>query len=280
MSGLSDERKSLGSLLFGQTMGVFETGRYERKYVVTETVAGAIRQFVAAYMLPDPYMSPAEPRGYQIHSLYLDTPQLALYRLTTDGIKNRYKLRLRLYDTSENAPVFLEIKRRASNTLYKQRAAVRKQVAEKLLWRERLGTADLLSPDEKSIRALAEFCERQAQLGADAAVFVSYWREAYVLPHAEGARITFDRQVVGHPYNPSAGLAIPEQSAVVTSSRVVLELKYIGRAPWWMKDLIRSFGLERISFPKYVRCIDALRLAPGLGNAAANVHREYDHELV
>ena len=70
-------------------MGARAIGRYERKYVVSETTAGAVRQFVSAYMIPDPYMNAAEPRGYQVHSLYLDAPQLALYRQTAEGLKNR-----------------------------------------------------------------------------------------------------------------------------------------------------------------------------------------------
>jgi hypothetical protein len=31
-----------------------------------------------------------------------------------------------------------------------------------------------------------------------------------------------------------------------------------------MKDLVSSFNLERVPYPKYVHSIDALRLAPAL----------------
>jgi hypothetical protein len=127
-----------------------------------------------------------------------------------------------------------------------------------------LGTADLLSAGDKSARALAEFCTLQSRLGASGTAFVSYWREAYVLPHAEGARVTFDRQIVGRPYDPSHGLAMPDEGQAVSRHQVVLELKYIGRAPGWMKDVVRSFNLQRVSYPKYVHSVDALRLAPAL----------------
>jgi hypothetical protein len=245
-------------------MSAFETGRYERKYVVTESTAAAIRQFVAAYMAPDPHMEAAEPWGYRVHSLYLDTPQLALYRQTTEGIKNRFKLRIRFYDEVAENPAFLEIKRRAADTIYKQRAVVAKPAGANLLCGGWLGSTDLISPGGKSVRDLAEFCELRARLDAQGTAIVSYWREAYVAPHAEGARVTFDRHIVGRPPSPAAGLVISAPGAVVTTGDVVLELKYIGRAPGWMKDLVRSFGLARVSFPKYVCCINALKRASAM----------------
>jgi VTC domain len=245
-------------------MSALETGRYERKYIVTETTAAAVRQFLSAYMIPDPFMTAAEPRGYEVHSLYLDAPHLALYRQTAEGIKNRHKLRIRFYDPLPTSPAFLEIKTRISDTIFKQRATVSKRSGEQLLCGGMLGMADLVSGSDKSARALAEFCAFQLRLGASGTAFVSYWREAYVLPHAEGARVTFDRQIVSRPYDPGRGLAMPAAGEVVSRHHVVLELKYIGRAPGWMKDLVNSYNLERVSYPKYVYSIDALKLAPAM----------------
>jgi hypothetical protein len=243
-------------------MSAFETGRYERKYVVTEPAAAAVRRFVAAYMTPDPHMDAAEPWGYRIHSLYLDSPYLALYRQTAEGIKNRFKLRIRFYDEDAGSPAFLEIKRRNANTIFKQRAVVSKQAAEHLVCGYRLGPADLIEPGGRSVRDLAEFSELQTRLDAVGTAVVSYWREAYVSPYAEGARVTLDRHVVGHA--PGLGLAISAPGSVVTTGDVVLELKYIGRAPGWMKDLVRSFSLTQTSFPKYVYCINALKRASAM----------------
>jgi VTC domain len=245
-------------------MSAFETGRYERKYLITEPKAAAVRQFVSAYMIPDPYMDASKPWGYQVHSLYLDAPHLALYCQTVDGLKNRYKLRIRFYDQSASSPAFLEIKRRVTVTIYKQRATVTKGAAEHLLCGGSLDARDLISSSDISARALAEFCEFHGRLDARGSVFVSYLREAYVLPHAEGARVTFDRQIVSHPYNPSRGLGLPERGEAISRNYVVLELKYIGRAPGWMKDLVVSCELAQVTYPKYVLSVDALRHASAL----------------
>ena len=53
---------------------------------------------------------------------------------------------------------------------------------------------------------------------------------------------------------------------------MVLELKYNGRAPRWMHDLVTSFGLQRLSFPKYVYAMDALGFDPqGIGSTLRSV---------
>ena len=86
---------------------------------------------------------------------------------------------------------------------------------------------------------------------------------------AEGVRVTFDRHVVGHSYQAGCGLAASARMRrrAVTNG-VVLELKYNGRAPRWMHDLVTAFSLQRLSFPKYVYCVDALRIDPDLARAS------------
>ena len=58
-----------------------------------------------------------------------------LYRQSTTGIKNRYKLRIRFYDEAADSPAFLEIKKRTTETVHKLRAVVAKPAAERLLAR-------------------------------------------------------------------------------------------------------------------------------------------------
>jgi hypothetical protein len=98
-------------------MGALEVYRYERKFVIPEPTALAVRRFVASYLVLDEHMAGEGPDGYRVCSLYLDTPDLALYRRTTEGIKNRYKLRIRFYDDARESPAFLEIKKRTTESL-------------------------------------------------------------------------------------------------------------------------------------------------------------------
>jgi hypothetical protein len=240
-------------------MAAFEVFRFERKYVVTESAAEAIRRFITGYMDLDVYMAGKGPTGYRIHSLYLDTVGLSLYRQTIEGHKNRYKLRIRFYDENPFSPAFLEVKRRTTETIHKLRAAVSKRSAERLLGGGRLKATDLLSVNEASIRALDEFCSRRERLRLEGASFICYQREAYASQTAEGLRVTFDRQIVGQAYSSDCSLALPVQQVPIEPKGVVLELKYNGRIPQWMHDCVRSFRLERSPFSKYVYCTDALR---------------------
>jgi hypothetical protein len=254
-------------------MGAMEIFRYERKFVVTERTAESVRRFVSAYLVPDEHMAGAGLDGYRVCSLYLDTPHLGLYRQSQQGIKNRYKLRIRFYDERPDGPVFLEIKKRTTETVHKLRAIMPKPAAAELVCWGRIDPLSLLSNGDSSYRALAEFCECRNRLNAEGVAFVDYRREAFVSKSAEGVRVTFDRCIVGRRYQYGCGLAVPSESSDPVTKGVVLELKYNGRAPRWMLDLVTTFNLQRRSFPKYVYCVDALRIDPQLAQPLAR--REY-----
>lgn len=241
-------------------MGAMEVFRYERKYLVTERTAAAIRRFVACYLVHDEHMKGQESEGYRVCSLYLDTPHLGLYNQTMQGIKNRYKLRIRYYDEFKYSPAFLEIKKRTTDTVHKLRAVVSKAVAAKLLSGGQIEHADLLANGDASHRALEEFsrcCERLSAVGV---AFVDYQREAFVSQSAESVRVTFDRRIVGHRYYPGCGLETPIEHSLPVTRGVLLELKYNGRAPRWMHDVVTTFNLQRMAFAKYVHCVDALKI--------------------
>jgi hypothetical protein len=237
----------------------FDSGRAEHKYVVSETTALALRGFMKAYLVPDQYMPPESTEGYHVHSLYLDSPAYELYHETKDGVKNRYKLRMRFYDDSREAPAFLEIKTRTTDSIRKHRAIISKQAAENFLNGGSLTPGDLLGGSDKAAYALTEFGMRTNRLAARGSVFVSYQREAYVGLEADGIRITFDRHIIGKSFDPLSGLRMPAEGAAVFPGQVVFEVKYSGPIPAWIRGLIHDFGLQRVSFPKYVHAVDALR---------------------
>jgi hypothetical protein len=138
---------------------------------------------------------------------------------------------------------------------------VRKSACESLLRGDHLSSDDLLSMSEVDLRALDEFCDAKERHGAEGVAYVDYLRVALVSRTADNCRVTFDRQLVSRPFSPLAGLCPPPESTPVEMRGVVLELKYNGRAPRWMHDLVCTFNLQRCSFPKYVYCADALHIA-------------------
>ena len=227
--------------------------------MISEQEADAIQRFARTHLNLDLYMAGKDYTGYRIYSLYFDSQDFKIYRQTFEGHKNRFKLRIRFYDELPFSPAFLEVKRRTTDTIHKLRAMVSKKAAERLLGGARLKVSDLLTPDDESVRALDAFCDRREQLRLEGALYVCYQREAYCSQEGEGLRLTFDRKIIAQPYSSDCSLAIPDLEVPIEPKGVVLELKYNGKIPWWMNDLVCTFRVERTPFSKYMFCVDALR---------------------
>jgi len=241
-----------------------QTNRYELKFLIDESMATSIRHFVRAHLEPDPYMPADSHRGYWVESIYLDSHNLDLCRQTEAGLRNRFKLRIRSYDEKDDSAAFLEVKYRRSDTVQKRRAMVAKASAINLLGGRALTTADLMDPTPDQQQALGLFCEKMDQVQASPNVYVNYIREAYVPRAGNSARVTFDRELTAIEYRPSTtkhGNTPHEDCSRVpamSNGQVVMELKFTDRFPFWMRELTHSFGLRRIPFPKYVKCVDAV----------------------
>lgn len=236
--------------------------RHEWKYLVDERRAQAIRDFALCYLTPDKYAAGRPNHEYPVHSLYLDSPDLVLYRSTVGGHMNRFKLRIRFYDDHDGSPVFCEIKRRQNDVILKQRAAVRRAEIARLLAGSLPGWSDLANPSDAAMGALQTFCALQNRIQAHGRVYVSYMREAYESRDDNSARLTLDRRISGSRFG--GGLALPGAgwTAWPGADMVVLELKFTDRFPLWMRDLVRFFNLERCSCAKYVNCTRAVAEHP------------------
>lgn len=241
-----------------------QTNRYELKYLISEACASGIREFAGTYLEPDEHARAEQPNGaYPITSLYLDTPLRALCGQTISGLKNRFKLRIRFYDEEPDSPAFLEIKRRTTDVIRKQRAAVTREAVYNLLDGRSPNPSQLMETNGRSsIGSLMDFCELCDRIGAGTSIYVSYLREAYVSPGSDQVRMTFDRQLLGSRFDWTAGLTMPAQGNTPDLGGVILELKFTDRFPIWMREMAEAFDLQRRSVAKYVLCVEAMRLQP------------------
>ncbi len=226
--------------------------RFELKYIVPENLALAVRDFVSSYLELDEYAATCPGLSYPVHSLYLDSDDFALYQSTINGDKNRYKLRLRFYENRPEAPVYFEIKRRLDNTISKQRAAVRREAVDTVLAGQLPDETQMASRNPDHLRAVQDFCSHVNHLGARPRVHVAYLREAWMPPSDNAVRVTIDRRVRSCP-EPTARLTPEMENPVdVFPDRAILELKFTGRFPEWIAELVRVFGLRPTSAAKYV----------------------------
>lgn len=240
---------------------LLQRSRYELKYIIQEPTAHEVRAFSRNHLMPDPYASAANNYSYNIYSVYLDNPGLSLMNQTLEGMKNRFKLRVRFYDENPNHPVFFEVKRRVNDVIVKVRAKVRRDAADRLMrpfggWPDR---SDLANPDdERSFTALTKFCQLRDKLECGPAVLVAYNREAWCSPEDDSVRVTFDRMLEAAPYHPEDTFRLARNDRwirpMMRVSGIVLELKFTDRFPNWMRQMVQTYNLFRTSMAKYVTC--------------------------
>jgi len=233
--------------------------RYEYKYAIPDTLRPAIREFIATYTRPDAYT--AKQGHYVIHSLYLDSPGLTFHLAKQRKQLNRVKLRIRAYGNPYDSPVFFEIKRKVKRVVHKQRILADPDWAEAMMMGHSILPHQASSRDQK---VFGEFSYLQHHHQARPAVLVRYNREAYESQIDTYGRVTFDRLLLcrkpqGYSWHAQeeGWMAIDDPvSTSFSSSATILELKFSGRAPRWMADLVQRFDLQLRGFSKYSTSIE------------------------
>lgn len=229
--------------------------RFERKYFIPERLAPQIREFVSGYLQLDEFSVGKPNNCYPVHSLYLDSCELATYWATVHCEKQRFKLRVRYYNDDPQAPLFFEIKRREDECVLKQRGMVRRDAGARLLAGQVPGLADLVSSQPQHLAALQRFVYLMHQLHARPMMHIAYEREAWISPVSNSVRVTLDRQVRGET-QPGADFATALRAPVFPfGGQTVLELKFTDRFPDWFADLVRHFNLMQTGAPKYCSSI-------------------------
>ncbi|MCX6903574.1 MAG: polyphosphate polymerase domain-containing protein [Verrucomicrobia bacterium] len=246
--------------------------RFEYKYLLEEEKALEVRHFATQHLELDEASIGKHNASYRVNSLYVDSDNLVTFYDWVNSSRNRFKLRLRYYeDRSQviepNSPVFLEIKRRVSACILKQRCAVRK-AAVPIVLAGQMPPHDLILSSQQDSRqrdALSNFVEIVGRLEAKPTALVTYLREAYVDPVNEAVRVTLDRQVrIG--LRKTVDFTVDMADYVEPfSPKVILELKFTNRFPDWFGEMVRVLGLTRGAAAKYCEGIAAL-LHPELGN--------------
>lgn len=229
------------------------SSRFELKYLIPERTALQVRTFVQQYLEVDEFGVGQPNLSYPVHSLYLDSDDWEIHRRTVNGDKNRYKLRVRYYNESPKVPVFFEIKRRMKDVILKQRGAVKRAAAPKILAGYLPEPGDMKSDTPEDHAAIEEFLRLMMDVRARPQMHVAYDREAYVNNFNNEVRITMDRNVRGYP-RPGGELLcdIPEPYRATPDDMVILELKFTGRFPHWYRDLVQHFDCFQTGAAKYV----------------------------
>jgi len=225
--------------------------RFEVKYLIEERIAHPIRDFVSSCLELDDYAVGRPNFSYPVHSVYLDSDGLKTHHDTINGAKNRYKLRLRYYDGKHNTPVFFEVKARVDNCILKQRCGVKREAVPLLVAGQLPEPDQLFSREPRHLFALQRFNQLLLQINARPKAHNNYLREAWVSPHDNSIRVTFDRNIWIEPYFKTHAVVEMTNPVQVFPEFTVLELKFTTRYPNWLKELVRTFNLMQFSSAKY-----------------------------
>lgn len=232
-----------------------KTTRFEIKYRLNKAHAEAVVKWIANFMEPDAF-GEGGSASYSVHSLYLDDKDWSVYRDTRNGMFRRFKIRARTYGFTPKHNVFLEIKSRAGEAMWKSRVEVTRAEAIQLL------RGDVV-PNLRSSPQLEEFLAQRDLRDAVPKAWVTYRRDAWVGKDRESlVRVTFDSNIAAAP--PTADLREPPVWRLLpeVAEMVVLELKYTHSYPPWIAELVRHFDIERKAMSKYRHAVDLLMDQP------------------
>jgi SPX domain protein involved in polyphosphate accumulation len=227
--------------------------RYELKYLISESKAQAIVQYIKPYLQMDRYSKLQRGGDYPIVSLYLDSDDLRLCWESLTGVKNRFKLRIRSYTDELDYPRFFEIKRRINTVIVKSRARVMDRDVPTLL-------AGLPLPPQNysaDIETLNQFQLYMNSIKARPIILIRYLRRAYEGDSETRVRVTFDRQLcyctTDAPEVRLGGRGW--QRNPLTEGGVILEIKFTNRYPAWLNQMIRYSDVQAQPISKYATSI-------------------------
>lgn len=157
--------------------------RYELKYLLTQEQKKKILQAMAPYMELDQYGRTT------IRNLYFDTGNYRLARHSIEKPSYKEKLRVRSYSQADpESPVFVELKKKYRNVVYKRRIALPEK--EAMGWLQ----GGRCSQDIQISREVDYFLSYYRNLAP--VVFLSYEREAFFSEERPDFRVTFDERIL------------------------------------------------------------------------------------
>lgn len=220
--------------------------RHEQKYFVSPGEYQILRRALDRVLKRDP--NGDENNEYHIRSLYFDTMYNDAVIDKLDGVKERDKFRIRIYNFSDRL-IRLECKTKVNQLISKRSLAIPKLLAEQLIAGDPAGL-------ERTRSGLLRDMYREMVLDRlRPVVLVDYVREAYIHP-AEEVRITFDKHL--HTGLGSIDLFNPAVPTVPVfdNDDIIMEIKFNRVMPLYIRDLLCTHvWAARVSaISKYVWC--------------------------
>lgn len=212
--------------------------RYELKYLITLEQKRKILEAMAPYMQIDQYGKTT------IRNIYYDTENYRLIRRSIDKPVYKEKLRVRSYEQADaKSKVFVELKKKYKNVVYKRRHSLSEEEAER--W---LSGVKHCKEQNQIVKEIDYFFSYYQTLRP--AVFLSYDREAYYCKNGGDFRVTFDENVLFRQEQMSLKEGIGGIQ-ILPEGITIMEVKCSGGMPLWLSSILTEEKIYKTSFSKY-----------------------------
>ena len=215
--------------------------RHEHKYIEPEINLISAQKRLQQIMKIDEHAS--EKGFYNVRSLYFDDYHDRYISENCDGVDERMKWRIRVYDR-DSSFISLERKIRKSDLISKQSCTINRDVLDRII-RKDINVSESYAP------LLNDFIKEMRIHMLHPVVIVEYERIPYVCMEGN-TRITFDRNIRSSPELDSLLSDNEIQSRpVLLSGHNLMEVKYSGFLPDHIAHLVEHGRMRRETFSKY-----------------------------
>lgn len=232
--------------------------RNENKYYINQEGYYIIRNKLKHSLKPDCYAN--NEAEYMVRSLYFDDLNNSAFYNKQSGIYYRKKYRIRIYN-GKKENIRLEKKVKFGDKIAKISERIPFSTYETLLTKNNLDT--LLTDGSNLLREW--YIEiRTKQLKPK--VMVDYDREVYVAKTGN-VRITFDKNLrTTYTWNPNLFDFNTPVTYVLNQDRMIMEIKYDGYLPTYIKNMLHHTERDMSSISKYVLCRQKQQVMRGTNN--------------
>lgn len=231
---------------------ILDVNRVEKKYLIDPVEAQILKQRLRTYMKEDAYNG---VNGYFVRSVYFDTLNDKDYYEKEDGVDERKKIRLRVYDPNGDFAK-LELKEKSNGAQRKRSLLIGRDEAKLLL------KGDYRSLKEKKEPLAGQIYTMMQMDLYRPKCMVEYDRFAFFVPEND-TRITFDSKLRGSESNFDLFSKDVMLYPLIQQTEITLEVKYNAFLLSNIKKALSYKMYTQISNSKYVKSRMMLRQRGG-----------------
>ena len=239
--------------------------RYEFKYLLNKAQSDSIEKEASNFMQYDGYASQENDNSYHVRSQYFDNDFSSHFYEKVDGMRERYKYRIRTYGASQddNNPIFLEKKGRKLERTYKQRYPIEFKYLKMFY---NLDMIERLLDIFPGVGLIQDFVFDSIRKSISPKIIVDYSRTPYVSDFDHYFRLTFDQSLNSSLVEYSFDLYSNKRIWYkMVAGYTILEVKFFRRIPPWFHRIIQSYGLRRLSISKFAKGMEYCGIARDTG---------------